>query len=160
MHQNCPRDKQDLQAGTFHDIPALHCPECDGVLIKQASLHPLLTAMAKELGDAIHPECEVEAIVDDGQRLQCPSCASNMENYGYMGGRDVMIDCCGRCMELWIDAGELAVMCILNERANRRISLQREAAREHMKELERMTNLRDIVHGAYMRGFVMGAIVF
>ncbi len=159
-NEQCPRDQQLLEPGTFHEIPALHCAACDGVLIKQNSLHPLLTEMAREIADQISADTPIEAAPDDGQTISCPTCSGRMDNYGYMGGRDVMIDCCGQCMELWIDAGELALMCIINQRSNQRISDQRQAAKEHMRDLERQQNLKDIIQGAYRRGFIMGAIVF
>ncbi|MCG8325424.1 MAG: zf-TFIIB domain-containing protein [Thiotrichales bacterium] len=159
-NEKCPRDQHLLDQGTFHDIPALHCPDCDGVLIKQNSLHPLLTEMAKEIAESISPDTPIEALPDHSGGISCPTCYSKMDNYGYMGGKDVMIDCCGQCMELWIDAGELAVMCMINERSSQRLSEVRQAAKEHQRELEQRLNMQEIIRGAYMRGFIMGGIIF
>ena len=155
----CPRDGAELQQGTFHKIALLHCPECDGVLVQQSSLHPLLTEMAKELYQDITFDQDIDPVPDKGAHVDCPRCQLKMENYGYMGGTRVMIDCCGQCMGLWIDTNELAVMCFLNERANKRMTHYRAAAREHLKQLDKH-NIQDIMHSAFVRGFIIGAIVF
>lgn len=155
----CPRDQQKLDEGKFHEVPVLHCATCDGVLIKQTSLYPLLTEMARELSKDISFDSEMEPVPDKGAGISCPHCHANMENYGYMGGRTIMIDSCSQCLELWIDTNELATMCFMNERSNKRISRQQEAAREHMKQLDKYV-IQEAMHGAFMRGLRLGAFVF
>ncbi|MBL1142760.1 MAG: zf-TFIIB domain-containing protein [Proteobacteria bacterium] len=153
--KTCPRDKHKLDDGDFHSVSAMHCPECDGVLIKQMSLMKLLTEMSKELFQDISFESDIDPIEDKGANVNCPGCYSIMDNYGYMGSNDVMIDCCGSCAVLWIDANELATMCFMNERANKRMKHQQESAKEQSKRLDKFV-LQEALHGAYMRGFRMG----
>ncbi|MFT5395954.1 MAG: Zn-finger nucleic acid-binding protein [Gammaproteobacteria bacterium] len=153
--KTCPRDDHKLVEGDFHEVPVLHCPDCDGVLIKQMSLMKLLTEMAKELNQDISFESDIDPVEDKGGKVNCPGCYSLMENYGYMGSNDVMIDCCGQCSVLWIDSNELATMCFMNERANKRIDHQHEAAKEQSKRLDKFV-LQDALRGAYMRGLRMG----
>jgi Zn-finger nucleic acid-binding protein len=151
----CPRDNHILDEGEFHEIPVMHCPECEGVLIKQMSLMKLLKEMAKELAQDISFESEIESVEDKGANVDCPGCYSVMENYGYMGSNDVMIDSCGQCTVLWIDSNELATMCFINERATKRFKHQREQSKEHRKRLDNYV-LQDALRGAYMRGFRAG----
>lgn len=151
----CPRDAHRLQQGEFHTVPLMHCAECDGVLIKQPSLMTLLLEMAKELAIEISFEAEIDLIEDKGANLDCPACHEPMQNYGYMGARHVMIDSCGACTTLWIDANELATMCIMNERANQRLKQHQDSIKEHSNQLDKYV-LQDVIHGAYMRGLRHG----
>ena len=156
---HCPRDGSQLQQGAFYKVPLLLCGGCHGVLVQQQSLHPLLTAMAREMYKDISFEEELEPVPDRGAGIACPSCQCKMENYGYMGGNKVMIDCCTQCMKLWIDTNELAAMCFMNERANKRMDQYREAWREQIRRLD-MYNVQDIMKGAFQRGFVLGGLLF
>jgi Zn-finger nucleic acid-binding protein len=151
----CPRDNHKLDEGEFHEVPVMHCPECEGVLIKQLSLMKLLTEMAKELSQDISFESEIEPIEDKGANVSCPGCYSVMENYGYMGSNDVMIDSCGQCSVLWIDSNELAAMCFINERATKRFEQRRETSKELSNRLDNYV-LQDALRGAYMRGLRLG----
>ena len=153
----CPRDDQELQEGSFHDVPILLCSGCRGVLIKQTSLYPLLLQMAKELSKDISFDSELEPVPDKGGGIDCPNCNASMENYGYMGGREIMIDSCNQCTKLWIDTAELAAMCFMNERANKRFERAQEASKEHMEQLDKYV-LQEAMYGAFMRGFRLGAI--
>ena len=84
-NQKCPRDDQCLEEGEFHSIPVLHCPECDGIMVKQASLMTLINEMAAELNQDITLDSEIESVPDKGPNVSCPNCYSSMDNYGYMG---------------------------------------------------------------------------
>lgn len=153
--KSCPRDKHELDEGEFHEVPVMHCPECEGVLINQISLMKLLTEMGKELSQDISFESEIEPVEDKGANLSCPGCYSVMENYGYMGSNDVMIDCCGQCTVLWIDSNELATMCFMNERANKRFKQLQDSSKEQRRRLDKFV-VQDVISGAYMRGFRAG----
>lgn len=152
---NCPRDSHQLDEGEFHGIPVMHCQVCDGTLIKQASLFKLLTEMIKELSQEISFESEIAPVLDKGPNIECPACHTSMQNYGYMGSSNVMIDSCGECSLLWIHTNEMAVMCLMNERANKRLKHYQEMTKEHSRQLDKYV-LQEALHGAFMRGFRMG----
>ena len=118
----------------------------------------LLTEMAKELSKDISFESDIEAVPDKGANVSCPNCYSSMDNYGYMGSKEVMIDCCGSCMVLWIDTNELATMCFINERANKRFKHHREISKDQVKQLDRHV-VQEAMYGAYMRGLRLGSIL-
>ncbi|MCG8378989.1 MAG: zf-TFIIB domain-containing protein [Proteobacteria bacterium] len=155
--KECPRDRSKLEEGNFHEVPVMHCPQCDGVLIKQMSLMTLLTEMAKELSQDISLVSEIEPVPDKGDNVSCPGCYSVMDNYGYMGSKNIMIDSCGQCAVLWIDTDELVAMCFMNEHVNKRAQDQQEAAKEQRKQLDRYV-YRDAIQGAYKRGLVHGYV--
>jgi Zn-finger nucleic acid-binding protein len=57
---------------------------------------------------------------DKGAGITCPICSSPTENFGYMGCKFAILDCCHQCRVLWIDTKELGVMSIQYARTQRR----------------------------------------
>ncbi len=134
----CPRDGGNLDDGHFHDTPVRHCKTCDGVLVKQNQLVALLLAMSTDIADHIDEDSEVTPMPDPGDRLDCPECKTKMDSYGYMGSSAVTIDCCQQCLWLWIDPGELGTMCVIYQRANKRLAVKQTAAKQMTRNLEKL----------------------
>jgi Zn-finger nucleic acid-binding protein len=119
----CPRDGAELDGGTLHDVPVFLCPTCQGLLVKQQQMNALLEVVSKELQRSIPLDCPLERIPDKGADATCPVCDEQMEHYGYMGARFVMVDACRSCCVLWLDARELGAMAVQFARTARRIDV-------------------------------------
>lgn len=133
----CPRCSGELEETELEKVPVSLCASCDGIFVAHRRLIPLMEAMTQELAAAIDPDTPLEAADDLGQRLICPSCAGSMEAFGYMGTRLVILDRCPPCHALWIDGRELAAMCVLYARTERRSHDRRAAQRSDMEDLSR-----------------------
>ena len=61
----CPRCPESaLEAHDVHGIGISACPHCEGLLIPQNKLVPLLDAMTKGWADELDPDMEIEAHPD------------------------------------------------------------------------------------------------
>ena len=112
----CPRCGNPLEA--CRDDSALQrCAVCDGALVAQSSLQPLLEELAGEFSNEDSLDDVILAIPDKGKRVNCPQCRSPMENYGYLSMDTVHIDGCLTCNVNWTDANELGVMAAIHARS-------------------------------------------
>jgi Zn-finger nucleic acid-binding protein len=133
----CPRCDHPLEKGTFHDVELEKCTECQGLLISNRVLTPLLEAMTRELVDTINPELDLDPVPDKGPSAKCPRCQGEMEHYGYMGGNQVMIDGCTGCVLIWLDAEELAAMSQLFAKTTRSSVIRKEASDKRIEQISR-----------------------
>ena len=112
----CPRCGNPLQA--CQDDAAMHrCATCDGALVAQSSLQPLLEKLAEDLRGEECLNDVILAIPDKGTQVNCPQCRLPMENYGYLSTDTVYIDGCLNCCVVWTDANELGVMAAIYARS-------------------------------------------
>ena len=112
----CPRCGNPLEACQSSCI--MHrCATCDGALVAQSSLQPLLAELAEELRSEECLNDVILAIPDKGRHVNCPKCRLPMENYGYLSTETVHIDGCLNCGVVWTDANELGVMAAIHARS-------------------------------------------
>lgn len=53
------------------------------------------------------------------QQLLCPSCATPLEGYSYLGSSPIMLDTCSGCGGIFVEDGELKKICEFLESRNR-----------------------------------------
>lgn len=116
----CPRDGATLQAGLCFGVKLHRCQECHGILIQQKLVRPLLREMSKDLITRIPLDYPIKQLPDKGSGINCPICSGPTENFGYMGCKFVLLDCCHKCKVLWIDTEELGTMSLQYARTERR----------------------------------------
>lgn len=76
-----------------------------------------------------------------------------MENYGYMGSRKVMLDACGDCNVVWVDALELAAMARMRVRTESRVTLMRNA--HNPADIVGTSIVTRAVEAAFLSGFIL-----
>lgn len=126
-----------LEAHETHGVPFEACPGCEGVLIAQRKLVPMLESMIQSWGHEIDPDHHIEAVSDAEVDVACPSCRSPMTRFGYMGMDLVQLDRCSACELLWTDAEELAVVSVLFARTRRRTTMRQQQREDAYRERDR-----------------------
>ena len=107
---NCPRCNTALKSGTYETAPTMLCISCSGILVKQHNLMSMLARLSTDLASIVDINTPILLVPDKGPIKLCPDCRGNTEYYGYMEGRNVMLDFCTHCNWLWIEAAELQEM--------------------------------------------------
>ena len=122
---HCPRCAAPLKCGRCEHVEAELCRACSGLLLHRSGLASVLEVLAVEHYPLVAADLNLPEVADDHPEIDCPVCAVPMERYGYMGSRKVMIDGCGRCERVWLDARELVAMVRmyvqLDKRADRHL---------------------------------------
>lgn len=153
----CPRCDQPLEAGTYHEVEIDKCPGCQGLLVSNKVLTPLLEAMTRDLVGSIDPDLPLDPLKDKGPGLRCPRCEGEMEHHGYMETKLVFVDTCDSCFVLWLDSDELAVMSQLFAKTTRRSTIRQAERDQQMREMERRfdaTLAARSVQRRLLRGFI------
>jgi Zn-finger nucleic acid-binding protein len=156
---HCPRCRAALAAGASHSVNLYLCQSCRGVLLRRKSLVRLLTALGRELAGTLDPDRDIEAVPDRGAGLSCPLCRGGMDNFGYMGSKQVILDTCPACDVLWLDPRELGAAALLYARTNLRQQRARDASEARRRELSRNVDaavLANATSSALLGGFVLG----
>jgi len=154
----CPRDNACLEEGEFHGVRLHKCQKCDGTFLPRKSLPSLLKIMSHEIISTIPIDYPIEKILDHDGDLICPRCDQQMEHYGYMGTKHIMIDCCNTCVNIWTDAEELGGMSLLYARTEKRSEHMKNLAEEHIKNLNQSLDTHFVsqaVSAAFLTGFIM-----
>lgn len=152
----CPRCDKPLTSGTYEESEAHHCAECGGTLFVLAALGRTLERLSGDLFALIDPAVPIPALPDLPGDSKCPQCKDEMENYGYMGTRQVMLDSCAACNFIWVDAMELATMAQMRARLSRNMQSFRDAHRPS-DIVETHVNIR-MVDQAFGAGFIVGGM--
>lgn len=116
----CPRCDSSLHHERRFDSDVYVCPSCHGVLAEQRRLIPLLQAAGDALALEVSADTPVEAAPDHGDGLRCPLCHGGTAHFGYMGTRLAMLDRCGACAVVWLDAEALLAAALLLVRTEQR----------------------------------------
>ncbi|MBN2494297.1 MAG: zf-TFIIB domain-containing protein [Deltaproteobacteria bacterium] len=119
----CPRCGEPLSEKDFKGVAILGCHGCKGILVEQPRLLPLVEKVAEELAERVYYEAEIEPVEDPGPVERCPACGAAMENTGYMGSKEVLIDRCDACWRIWIDPQELGNMGLMLARSEQRAGM-------------------------------------
>jgi len=85
------------------------CGSCGGHWLSHDDLRALLDAgpppdAPPGEGDPVPVQVPLHEVRED---LPCPACGSTMEAFNYAGDSGIILDRCGPCGRLWLDAGEL-----------------------------------------------------
>jgi len=98
----CPRCDSLLQAGAYQGQSVQHCPSCAGTLFAPAALGNAIELLSAEFFSKICPDTVLPELPTPDGLLGCPLCLHQMEHYGYMGSRKVMLDSCSLCNVVWV----------------------------------------------------------
>lgn len=112
----CPRCNDELEP-CQGDPTIYQCASCEGALVQQSSLQPVLRQLAEGFDKDDNLEDLIVAIPDKGAGVNCPKCNSQMENYGYLQTDKVQIDGCQNCSVVWTDPDELLCMAAIHRRS-------------------------------------------
>ena len=118
---DCPRCTAPLAEGDHEGVRAFICETCSGCLLERRGLPTVLDGMAHALYANVHPNLVLPPATGPADEIDCPDCRAAMERYGYMGSNTVVIDGCGPCEWLWLDAGELLSMAHMHVRHDKRM---------------------------------------
>lgn len=144
----CPRCKTaELQPTMIEEnLPAMACSSCNGSLVSLLYYRHWTETQrpAAEANDAA-----ASAIVDandSAMAMTCPKCQRIMTKYRLSGNVANRLDVCGRCDEVWLDAGEwelleslqlnLKVAAVFTDKWQRRIR------QENSQDARRRTMVR------------------
>ena len=150
----CPRCDGTLKFGRYHNQKVHHCSSCSGTLFALASLGQALEELSAELFCKVSPDAVLPELTNTNELLNCPHCASRMENYGYMGSHKVMLDSCIECNMIWVDALELAAMAKMRIQTDKR--LERFNNSYHPVDIVGVSMTVRAVEAAFLAGFVLG----
>ena len=109
----CPKCHIDMKSQQHMERNIHICPKCEGSFVAQKDISWVLEKLYGVLKEKYGPKKKVEVIPDKGIRIQCPCCEKTMDQHGYMGSKDVIIDLCNDCGLLYMDKYELSVMALL-----------------------------------------------
>lgn len=112
----CPRCDEALRQGLLEDRAIEFCPTCRGIWISTEAFVQVLEARRSNYrGPLLQPKPLDPANLK--RRRPCPGCRQTMEVHPYHGKGNAVIDSCHRCLTIWFDSGELAML----ERVSRTI---------------------------------------
>ena len=106
---HCPRCQTQLAPERIEEplaaFDSLSCPECRGRLLSNVQL--------RMIEETVEPRLiEIRRISHRAEQdlvLHCPRCPNQpaMEKYEHHRDKRVLLDRCGECDSIWLDAGEL-----------------------------------------------------
>jgi len=104
---NCALCGVPLLQAYVDQAPALYCPQCRGLLIRQPAF---AKAIAYLRATAPDPPVTPPAMnrEDLRRRITCPQCGRVMDTHAYGGPGNIVIDNCPRCHLNWLDYGEFS----------------------------------------------------
>lgn len=149
----CPRCKELLKASRYHEVQIDLCLSCNGVLVQQPDLVRLLQQVVADIEAEVDFSSPIEEQSDSGGTISCPQCQQEMQNYSYMGVKQVQIDSCSRCRLLWFDADELGAASVIYARSQKRSDEMRQQSKEYGESLSR-TTMNTLVARAFRRAFI------
>lgn len=106
---DCPVCQTALQTALIDGEPVNYCPSCRGFLAALDAFGRIVTKRRANHG----PHERVATPFDPAElerRCLCPVCSRRMEAHPFGGGGNAVVDTCGRCHAVWLDAGELAIL--------------------------------------------------
>ena len=105
----CPVGCGALTGASLDGRPVAGCPDCRGVLIRADQFGPLVAERRRRwAGPDARPRPVDPASLH--RAAHCPGCGYRMETHPYYGPGNAVVDSCGRCGIVWLDAGEVAAI--------------------------------------------------
>ena len=152
----CPRCNNDLKPGTYQGVSLYKCSKCNGCLIQQKNLIPLLDQLGLELGKTMNLDIKIGTIPDNDIKINCPECGKAMNHYGYMGANNVFIDSCSECWLIWLDPLEIGVMALLYKRTNNRDEYRRLQSISNETDIGTANVITQAVSQAFLICYILG----
>lgn len=127
---DCPRCSVSLVPAEVEGVAFDLCSVCDGLLLAQAKMIPLLSRLSAPLADEVATDASIESVPPPVGITACPRCSRPMQVNGYMGARLAYITACPSCSLVWFDADMLETIVLLCVRTDKRIERIEREARE------------------------------
>jgi|SaaInlStandDraft_1057018.scaffolds.fasta_scaffold101526_1 Zn-finger nucleic acid-binding protein len=153
---NCPNCQATFDKGRLHGIPIRRCRECEGLLLIQKHLLNILESIAPSIMPSISMDSKIDPLPSGDQIRVCPTCDEQMEAFGYLGTKIVVIDSCSKCKHLFLDKLELGVMAALYVKTNKITELRRTSRASFQNDLLSSHVYTQAVNQAFMMGFLLG----
>lgn len=102
---DCPACGQRMNAALMDDVSAEHCSGCRGVLLESELFAKVIANRRREFDGVDDLPTPIDSLQLEIRR-DCPACHKRMETHPYYGPGNAVIDFCGRCRLIWLDAGE------------------------------------------------------
>ena len=96
---NCPKCLGRMVIGQFHGRTVNRCEACDGMLLDQAELGPILRIVRPHQGTL-----SAEHLLHDAR---CPKCSGHMPLFDYAHDSGVKINKCDQCGCIWLGPKQL-----------------------------------------------------
>ena len=101
---NCPKCKTERLAGfTIKGVTVDRCSACGGVWFDAEELSQLLSEEAQHVARLLKGRVNEQA---DEKKGRCPRDTSQLIRVYSSIDRSVVLDACGECRGVWLDAGE------------------------------------------------------
>ncbi|MGE0708958.1 MAG: zf-TFIIB domain-containing protein [Planctomycetota bacterium] len=101
---NCPKCETELQAVTIHEVEVDRCPHCSGVWLDRSEFGRLVKLDKDELAPLLRGSPDEEL---DARAGKCPRDGDALLRARSALRPEVVLDYCGTCQGVWLDAGEL-----------------------------------------------------
>ncbi len=115
-HVQCPQDKNGLVTEKYEgDVVVDRCPACHGFWLDKDELesvqHTLEHDYSKQLsGLSVVADAYEMARQKMRPEIRCPKCQQSMHAQEYAYCSQILVDCCGKCGGVWLDAGEIKAL--------------------------------------------------
>ena len=115
----CPKCALPLVPEDYGGVRVMRCSQCRGTLVPRYRVEILGHRPAKDEG-ALKDEARSEIGADTKERIRCPKCRMFMDKQP-LAPRccDITYDYCGKCSNLWLDGGELALVQLVFQHSAR-----------------------------------------
>src|SRR5262245_34558099 len=105
----CPVCKKRLEKASLEGEEIRYCTHCRGFLARIDSFGRIVNKRRAQHG-AHEQILEPFDPAELHRVILCPACDRKMEAHPYFGGGNAVVDTCGHCGWIWLDAGELAII--------------------------------------------------
>lgn len=127
---NCPRCSLPLGPADIEGITFDLCSACDGILVAQSKMIPLLSCLSASIAEEVAADAQINSIPAPVGITTCPKCSRPMEVNGYMGARLAYVTACPSCALAWFDADMLETIVLLYARTDKRVERFERESRE------------------------------
>ena len=110
--RKCPRDSETLDTIRYEGVEIETCRQCGGEFLDGGELKAVIDARQQrweptELEKLKSASIRGEAMEDHEADMPCPACGTLMKPFNYGGDTGIVLDKCGECGGIWLDADEI-----------------------------------------------------
>lgn len=106
---DCPVCSDPLVEAAIDGHIVAYCSSCCGFLAENG-VFGYIVQKRRAAQPRTSPDCQPFSPEELRRRIACPRCRRTMDTHPYHGGGNAVIDTCGRCRLVWLDAEELTVI--------------------------------------------------
>lgn len=106
---HCPSCGRELEAAAIEGHMVKTCPNCRGILARRRAF-AIIVEKRRVTRQGTNPFPKPISDEERTRRLSCPICRRPMDAHPYLGPGAVLVDTCGECCVIWLDAGELTTI--------------------------------------------------